>query len=124
MAPAWQHDGPAIGGTRPTGLRRRYWLRMSTAGPADYAVEHNGKHLGIDFGAIEPVVLSHGRDHGHRPAAADRCIGQCYADRDAGRGRVLCAAGGAVGAVAVDAVLAALLFPWIVRLGTLTSERL
>ena len=35
------------------------------AGPVDYAVEHNGKRLGIDFGAIEAVVLSHGHwDHG------------------------------------------------------------
>jgi 7,8-dihydropterin-6-yl-methyl-4-(beta-D-ribofuranosyl)aminobenzene 5'-phosphate synthase len=35
------------------------------AGPVDYAVEHNGRRLGIDFGAIEAVVLSHGHwDHG------------------------------------------------------------
>jgi 7,8-dihydropterin-6-yl-methyl-4-(beta-D-ribofuranosyl)aminobenzene 5'-phosphate synthase len=35
------------------------------AGPVDYAVEHNGGRLGIDFGAIEAVVLSHGHwDHG------------------------------------------------------------
>ena len=35
------------------------------AGPVDYAVEHNGTRLGIDFGAIEAVVLSHGHwDHG------------------------------------------------------------
>ncbi len=35
------------------------------AGPVDYAVEHNGSRLGIDFGAIEAVVLSHGHwDHG------------------------------------------------------------
>jgi 7,8-dihydropterin-6-yl-methyl-4-(beta-D-ribofuranosyl)aminobenzene 5'-phosphate synthase len=35
------------------------------AGPVDYAVEHNGTRLGIDFGAIESVVLSHGHwDHG------------------------------------------------------------
>ena len=34
------------------------------AGPVDYAVEHNGRRLGIDFGAIEAVVLSHGHwDH-------------------------------------------------------------
>jgi 7,8-dihydropterin-6-yl-methyl-4-(beta-D-ribofuranosyl)aminobenzene 5'-phosphate synthase len=37
------------------------------AGPVDYAVEHNGTRLGIDFGAIETVVLSHGHwDHGGR----------------------------------------------------------
>jgi 7,8-dihydropterin-6-yl-methyl-4-(beta-D-ribofuranosyl)aminobenzene 5'-phosphate synthase len=35
------------------------------AGPVDYAVEHNGTRLGIDFGAIETAVLSHGHwDHG------------------------------------------------------------
>ena len=35
------------------------------AGPVDYAVEHNGTRLGIDFGDIETVVLSHGHwDHG------------------------------------------------------------
>jgi 7,8-dihydropterin-6-yl-methyl-4-(beta-D-ribofuranosyl)aminobenzene 5'-phosphate synthase len=34
------------------------------AGPVDYAVEFNGTRLGIDFGAIEAVVLSHGHwDH-------------------------------------------------------------
>jgi len=35
------------------------------AGPVDYAVAHNGARLGIDFGAIDAVVLSHGHwDHG------------------------------------------------------------
>jgi 7,8-dihydropterin-6-yl-methyl-4-(beta-D-ribofuranosyl)aminobenzene 5'-phosphate synthase len=35
------------------------------AGPVDYAVERNGTRLGVDFGAIESVVLSHGHwDHG------------------------------------------------------------
>ena len=34
------------------------------AGPVEYAVEFNGTRLGIDFGAIEAVVLSHGHwDH-------------------------------------------------------------
>ncbi len=34
-------------------------------GPEGYAVERNGARLGIDFGAIESVVLSHGHwDHG------------------------------------------------------------
>lgn len=34
-------------------------------GPVDYAVEYNGTRLGIAFGAIEAVVLSHGHwDHG------------------------------------------------------------
>jgi 7,8-dihydropterin-6-yl-methyl-4-(beta-D-ribofuranosyl)aminobenzene 5'-phosphate synthase len=33
-------------------------------GPVDYAVERNGQRLGIDFGAIEAVMLSHGHwDH-------------------------------------------------------------
>ena len=33
-------------------------------GPVDYAVERNGARLGVDFGAIEAVVLSHGHwDH-------------------------------------------------------------
>ncbi len=33
-------------------------------GPVDYAVERNGPRLGLDFGAIEAVVLSHGHwDH-------------------------------------------------------------
>jgi 7,8-dihydropterin-6-yl-methyl-4-(beta-D-ribofuranosyl)aminobenzene 5'-phosphate synthase len=54
------------------------------AGPVDYAVEHNGKRLGIDFGTIEAVVLSHGHwDHAGgllkafelmRAAAPDRRI--------------------------------------------------
>jgi 7,8-dihydropterin-6-yl-methyl-4-(beta-D-ribofuranosyl)aminobenzene 5'-phosphate synthase len=35
------------------------------AGPVDYAVEHNGTRLGLDFGAIEAAMLSHGHwDHG------------------------------------------------------------
>ncbi|MDE2581113.1 MAG: MBL fold metallo-hydrolase [Rhodospirillales bacterium] len=34
------------------------------AGPVDYAVARNGARLGVDFAAIEAVVLSHGhRDH-------------------------------------------------------------
>jgi 7,8-dihydropterin-6-yl-methyl-4-(beta-D-ribofuranosyl)aminobenzene 5'-phosphate synthase len=33
-------------------------------GPVDYAVERNGVRLGVDFGAIEAMVLSHGHwDH-------------------------------------------------------------
>ena len=33
-------------------------------GPVDYAVERNGPRLGVDFGAIEAMVLSHGHwDH-------------------------------------------------------------
>jgi 7,8-dihydropterin-6-yl-methyl-4-(beta-D-ribofuranosyl)aminobenzene 5'-phosphate synthase len=46
------------------------------AAPVDYSVEHNGKRLGIDFGAIEAVVLMHDHwDHGPRPVAADRGTG-------------------------------------------------
>ena len=34
-------------------------------GPVDYAVERNGTRLGVEFGAIEAVMLSHGHwDHG------------------------------------------------------------
>src|SRR5579864_4103510 len=33
-------------------------------GPVEFAIEYNGTRLGIDFGAIEAVVLSHGHwDH-------------------------------------------------------------
>lgn len=54
------------------------------AGPVDYAVVHNGSRLGIDFGAIDTVMLSHGHwDHGGgllqafalmRAAAPDRSV--------------------------------------------------
>src|SRR5271166_3003562 len=44
---------------------QREHIVLFDAGPVDYAVEHNGRRLGIDFGAIEAVVLSHGHwDHG------------------------------------------------------------
>src|SRR5262245_23881608 len=34
------------------------------AGPVEFAVEYNGTRLGVDFGSIEAVVLSHGHwDH-------------------------------------------------------------
>jgi 7,8-dihydropterin-6-yl-methyl-4-(beta-D-ribofuranosyl)aminobenzene 5'-phosphate synthase len=42
-------------------------------GPVEFAIEYNGTRLGIDFGAIETVVLSHGHwDHaGGLPTAFD-----------------------------------------------------
>jgi 7,8-dihydropterin-6-yl-methyl-4-(beta-D-ribofuranosyl)aminobenzene 5'-phosphate synthase len=44
---------------------QREHVVLFDAGPVDYAVEHNGTRLGVDFGAIEAVVLSHGHwDHG------------------------------------------------------------
>jgi 7,8-dihydropterin-6-yl-methyl-4-(beta-D-ribofuranosyl)aminobenzene 5'-phosphate synthase len=49
---------------RATAGRRDHVVLFDT-GPVDYAIEHNGTRLGIDFGAIEAVVLSHGHwDHG------------------------------------------------------------
>jgi 7,8-dihydropterin-6-yl-methyl-4-(beta-D-ribofuranosyl)aminobenzene 5'-phosphate synthase len=49
---------------RATAGERKHVV-LFDAGPVDYAVEHNGTRLGVDFGAIEAVVLSHGHwDHG------------------------------------------------------------
>jgi 7,8-dihydropterin-6-yl-methyl-4-(beta-D-ribofuranosyl)aminobenzene 5'-phosphate synthase len=44
----------------PNGLR----TMLFDGGPVDYAVERNGVRLGIDFGAIDVAMLSHGHwDH-------------------------------------------------------------
>jgi 7,8-dihydropterin-6-yl-methyl-4-(beta-D-ribofuranosyl)aminobenzene 5'-phosphate synthase len=47
-------------------------------GPVDYAVERNGARLGVDFGAIEAMVLSHGHwDHaGGLPKAIELTRGR------------------------------------------------
>ena len=46
-------------------------------GPVDYAVEHNGVRLGVDFGAIEAAMLTHGHwDHaGGIPRALSMIVG-------------------------------------------------
>lgn len=47
--------------TETAGERRSM---LFDGGPVDYAVERNGTRLGVDFGAIEAMVLSHGHwDH-------------------------------------------------------------
>jgi 7,8-dihydropterin-6-yl-methyl-4-(beta-D-ribofuranosyl)aminobenzene 5'-phosphate synthase len=44
----------------PNGPRRM----LCDGGPADYAMERNGTRLGVDFGAIDATMLSHGHwDH-------------------------------------------------------------
>ncbi|HVC62437.1 MAG TPA: MBL fold metallo-hydrolase [Acetobacteraceae bacterium] len=53
------------------------------AGPVDYAVARNGERLGIDFGAIETVVLSHGHwDHGGGLLQAFELMGAAAPDRN------------------------------------------
>ncbi len=46
-------------------------------GPVDYAVEHNGVRLGVDFAAVQAVILSHGHwDHaGGIPRALGMILG-------------------------------------------------
>ncbi|MGE0226466.1 MAG: MBL fold metallo-hydrolase, partial [Acetobacteraceae bacterium] len=51
-------------------------------GPVDYAVERNGMRLGIDFGAIGAVMLSHGHwDHAGGLPTALRLINQGNGNR-------------------------------------------
>ena len=51
-------------------------------GPVDYAVERNGVRLGIDFGAIGAVMLSHGHwDHAGGLPRAIGLIGQANGGR-------------------------------------------
>ena len=53
----------------------RSYTVLFDAGPVDYAVEMNGSRLGIDFGAIDAVVLSHGHwDHAGGLLAALRLV--------------------------------------------------
>jgi len=67
----------AISGTREH-------VVLFDAGPVDYAVEHNGSRLGIDFGAVEAVVLSHGHwDHGGGLLKAFELMGKAAPDRRA-----------------------------------------
>ncbi len=52
-------------------------------GPEGYAVERNGSRLGIDFGGIESIVLSHGHwDHGGGLIAALRLITKNNGNRE------------------------------------------
>jgi 7,8-dihydropterin-6-yl-methyl-4-(beta-D-ribofuranosyl)aminobenzene 5'-phosphate synthase len=56
------HWGLSLVVTLRLGDRRRTVLFDS--GPEGYAIDRNGDRLGIDFGAIEAIVLSHGHwDH-------------------------------------------------------------
>ena len=46
-------------------------------GPVDYAVERNGTRLGVDFGAIEAAMLSHG--HWDHAGGIPRALGMIQA---------------------------------------------
>ncbi len=68
------------------------------AGPVEFAIEYNGTRLGVDFAAIEAVVLSHGHwDHaGGLPMALDLIHGRnggrqvpCYVHPEMFRQRAL-----------------------------------
>ena len=47
-------------------------------GPVDYAIERNGTRLGIDFGAIEAAMLSHG--HWDHAGGIPRALGMIRAE--------------------------------------------
>jgi len=75
------------------------------AGPVDFAVEYNGTRLGIDFGSLEAVVLSHGHwDHAGGLPMALEMIGNanghrpipCYLHPGMFRQRALPLPGGAL----------------------------
>jgi 7,8-dihydropterin-6-yl-methyl-4-(beta-D-ribofuranosyl)aminobenzene 5'-phosphate synthase len=52
------------------------------AGPADYAVERNGPRLGVEFGKMEAIVLSHGHwDHAGGIPQALRFIRQSNGEK-------------------------------------------
>ena len=62
----------------PSGAR----TLLFDGGPVDYAVERNGVRLGIDFGAIGAVMLSHGHwDHAGGIPRALGMIGQANGGR-------------------------------------------
>ncbi len=57
----------------PTGAR----TLLFDGGPVDYAVERNGTRLGVDFGAIEAAMLSHG--HWDHAGGIPRALGMIQA---------------------------------------------
>jgi 7,8-dihydropterin-6-yl-methyl-4-(beta-D-ribofuranosyl)aminobenzene 5'-phosphate synthase len=75
------------------------------AGPVEFAVEYNGTRLGIDFGSVDAVVLSHGHwDHAGGLPMALELIGKanggrpipCYLHPGMFRQRALPLPGGAL----------------------------
>jgi 7,8-dihydropterin-6-yl-methyl-4-(beta-D-ribofuranosyl)aminobenzene 5'-phosphate synthase len=57
----------------PNGAR----TMLLDGGPVDYAVERNGVRLGVDFGSIEAVMLSHG--HWDHAGGLPRALGMILA---------------------------------------------
>jgi 7,8-dihydropterin-6-yl-methyl-4-(beta-D-ribofuranosyl)aminobenzene 5'-phosphate synthase len=91
----------AVTATRGTDTR----TVLFDAGPVEFAVEYNGSRLGIDFGKIDAVVLSHGHwDHaGGLPMAFELISNAnggrkvpCYLHPGMFRQRALPLAGGAL----------------------------